>query len=171
MIVKSTLALVMIAVFSSPSLAVAGDDEDKKSEASPDRRSDELNRIRKLELEIEQLKAALPTRLTLEEQEKKDVDKEAPKEAGELELKASFTDGFHLKTTDGKFDLHIGGRWLEEYRYTFNRPVNGGGLRTSTNSFYIREAFISLDGTLYKDWGFKFNGDLAPTAGAVAEEA
>jgi phosphate-selective porin len=94
----------------------------------------------------------------MEDQEKKEAAKE-----GELQFKATFTDGFHIKTADGDFDLHIGGRWLEEYRHTFNRPVSGGALRTSTNSFYIREAFISLDGTLYKDVGFKFNGDFAPT--------
>jgi phosphate-selective porin OprO/OprP len=110
--------------------------------------------------------------MSLDGQEKK---KEEPKAEPkpEAEFRATFTDGFHIKTTDGNFDLHIGGRWLEEYRYTFNRPTDGAtaAMRTSTNSFYIREAFISLDGTLYKDWGFKLNGDFSPTAGALIEEA
>jgi phosphate-selective porin OprO/OprP len=104
--------------------------------------------------------------MKMEAQEKKDPPKE-----NDIQFKATFTDGFHIKTVDGDFDLHIGGRWLEEYRYTFDRPVSGGGVRTSTNSFYIREAFISLDGTLYKDVGFKFNGDFSPTTGALIEEA
>jgi phosphate-selective porin OprO/OprP len=144
--------------------AFADDDEKKKSPA-PAEAGTELDRIQKLEREIELLKAGLPRTMALERQEKK----EEPKP--QAEFRASFTDGFHILTTDGNFDLHIGGRWLEEYRYTFNRPVSGGGLRTSTNSFYIREAFISLDGTLYKDWGFKFNGDFSPTTGALIEEA
>jgi phosphate-selective porin OprO/OprP len=106
--------------------------------------------------------------MTLEEQEKKD----APR--SEVDFKASFTDGFHIKSTDGNFDLHVGGRWLEEYRYTFNRysdtNATGGGIRTSTNTFLIREAFISVDGTLFKDFGFKLNGDFSGQASALIEE-
>jgi phosphate-selective porin OprO/OprP len=146
--------------------AFAADDDEKKKPAAPATDSrDELDRIRKLEREVEQLKANLPRTMSLDDQEKKEA------KPAEAEFKATFTDGFHIKATDGTFDLHVGGRWLEEYRYTFNRPVNGGNLRTSTNSFYIREAFISLDGTVYKDWGFKLNGDFSPTAGALIEEA
>lgn len=154
--------------------SAADDDAEGKKPTSPSAGSlDDLRRIEKLEKEIQQLKSdyaarleGLPERLTLEDQDKKETPK-----TEEAEFKVTFTDGFHIKTTDGNFDLHIGGRWLEEFRYTFNRPAQGTGLRTSTNSFYIREAFISLDGTLYKDWGFKFNGDFSPVAGALIEEA
>jgi phosphate-selective porin OprO/OprP len=101
------------------------------------------------------------------------------KAKSEVDFKASFTDGFHIKSSDGNFDLHVGGRWEEEYRYTFNRHIEGAPAaapRTSVNTFYAREAFISVDGTLFKNWGFKVNGDFsqqqtnAPT-GAIIEEA
>ena len=161
--VWSVVALVAIAV--PAAAAVDGDDDDKKAPAS-----DPLKRLEKVEEELRQLKAekalrdaGLPERMKLEaEQDKKD----APK--GEAEFKVTFTDGFHLKTSDGNFDLHVGGRWLEEYRYTFNRHVEtGAGLRTSTNTFYAREMFLSLDGTLFKDFGFKLNGDFSPVQTAA----
>jgi phosphate-selective porin len=170
--VWSVVALAALAV---PAYAgVDGDDDDKKATVS-----DPLKRLEKVEEELRQLKAAremgLPERMSLEGQDKKD----APK--GDAEFKVSFTDGFHLKTTDGNFDLHIGGRWEEEYRYVFNRHTDtGAGLRTNTNTFYAREMFLSLDGTLFKDWGFKLNGDfsqnqtataLPASTGAIIEEA
>jgi phosphate-selective porin OprO and OprP len=157
-----TLWLVAFPVLmASASFAAADDDESKKA-LSPE---EHQRRLEKLERELESLKADLPGRMSL------DQEKKEPVKSTEVEFKATFTDGFHIKTTDGNLDLHIGGRWLEEYRYSFNRPVQGGALRTSTNSFYIREAFISLDGTLFTDWGFKLNGDFSPAAGALIEEA
>lgn len=155
---------VLLAGIAVSAYADAGDGDEKKPLSAPST-SDQGDRIRKLEIEIEKLKAehlreaGLPTTMNLGSQ-----DKPMPKP--EVEFKASFTDGFHIKSTDGNFDLHIGGRWLEEYRYTFSRPSDlsgtGGGARTSVNTFYTREAFLSVDGTLYKNWGFKLNGDFAP---------
>jgi len=174
---KASWAVVFLAFLGSAALAAADDDDDKKAAAS-----DPLKRLEKVEEELRQLKAekmlreaGLPERLSLEEQDKKD----APK--GEADFKITFTDGIHFKTSDGNFDLHVGGRWEEEYRYTFNRPVDtGAGLRTSVNTFYAREMFLSLDGTLFRDWGFKLNGDfsqpqtataLPASTGAIIEEA
>jgi hypothetical protein len=150
-----------LAACASTAFAAADDDDDKKAPAA-----DPLKRLEKVEEELRQLKAekalrdaGLPDRMGLEGQDKK----EAPK--GEAEFKVSFTDGFHLKTTDGNFDLHIGGRWLEEYRYVFNRHTDGAtaGIRTAANTFYAREMFLALDGTLFKDFGFKVNGDFSRT--------
>src|SRR6185295_11871805 len=161
---------VMLAALAAPAFAGVADDDEKKPSSSSAGSSDPLDRLEKLEKELKQLReenaarnAGLPEKMSLEGQEKK----EAPKT--EVDFKASFTDGFHIKSTDGNFDLHIGGRWLEEYRYTFNRRTDtGAGLRTSTNTFYAREAFISLDGTLYKDFGFKVNGDFSQNQTATA---
>jgi len=124
----------------------AGGDDDKPPKDTT------TDRIERLEKELEALKrdAGLPPRMSLAAQEKKEAD-----------FKVTFTDGFHLKSTDGDFDLHIGGRWEEEYRHTFNRPTDGA-LRTSPNTFYVREAFISVDGTIFKNFGFKLNGDFTP---------
>ena len=103
-VVWSVVALAALAV---PAYAgVDGDDDEKKSDAS-----DPLKRLEKVEEELRQLKAekmlreaGLPERLSLEEQDKKD----APK--GEADFKITFTDGIHFKTSDGNFDLHVGGR-------------------------------------------------------------
>jgi len=177
---------VLLAGLAASAYADAGDGDENQPVPAP-AASDQGDRIRKLEIEIEKLKAdhvreaGLPTTMNLGSQ-----DKAAPKP--EVDFKASFTDGFHIKSTDGNFDLHVGGRWEEEYRYTFNRPsdvnATGGGARTSINTFYTREAFISVDGTVYKNWGFKLNGDFTPqqtatvgaagtsvSSGAIIEEA
>jgi phosphate-selective porin OprO/OprP len=122
--------------------------------------------------QIEALKAQKAPVMSLEGageppvQEKKDVT-----------LTASFTDGFHMMTSDGNFDLHVGGRMLEEYRYVTDRPIGpaaglaaGATARTQPDSFYAREMFLSIDGTLYHDWGFKINGDFATDQVARLEE-
>ena len=106
------------------------------------------------------------------------------KKGDEFDLKASFLkDGlFHLKAGDD-FDLHVGGRVLEEYRYIADRPngpgpallgTTAGGVpnvaRAPADSFYLRELFISIDATLWHDWGAKFNGDFATDQVARLEE-
>ena len=140
--------------------AGAGDDDEKKPSSTS---SDELNRIERLERELQALKASLPQKMSL--QDKKDAPPPAPAapKSSDVEFRASFTDGFHIKSTDGNFDLHVGGRVEEEYRYVFDRPtVGGAGARSQPNTFLYREVFISVDGTIWKDWGFKINGDFSP---------
>jgi phosphate-selective porin OprO/OprP len=163
---RVVLSAVLVASLAASAYAGDGDD---KTPSSTSTTIDENDRILKLEREIELLKAermkegrstetSLPTEMALESQDKAKAD---------VDFKASFTDGFHIKSTDGNFDLHIGGRWEEEYRYTFNRDAVGA--RTSVNSFFAREAFISVDGTVFKNWGFKLNGDFSQsqTAGVT----
>jgi phosphate-selective porin OprO/OprP len=152
---------VFLIIGASTSFAADDDDEGKKPSPAAGSATEDRLRIEKLERELEALKAddaarkaGLPATMTLDQDKK-----EAPK-SDDLEFKASFTDGFHIKTADGSFDLHVGGRWLEEYRYTFNRRSDGT-LRTSTNTFYAREMFLSMDGTLFHDFGFKLNGDFS----------
>src|ERR1043165_4563084 len=99
---KVMWSAVLLAGLATPAFAVGGDDDEKKKPIDP------LDRIDRLEKELKQLreenearKAGLPTSMSLEGQDKKD----APKT--EVEFKASFTDGFHIKSTDGAFDLHV----------------------------------------------------------------
>lgn len=164
---KFAWSAVLAVGLAATAFAAPGDGDEKKPVPAPDT-IDQGDRIRNLEIEIEKLKAAsikeagLPTTMAAEPQEKGTAK-------SEVEFKASFTDGFHIKSTDGNFDLHVGGRWEEEYRYTFNRE--SAGARTSVNSFYVREAFISVDGTLFKDWGFKVNGDFTPQQTATVNGA
>jgi phosphate-selective porin OprO and OprP len=156
-------------VWASASFAAADDEGGKKPSPPAAPPTEDQRRIERLEKELEALKAerpakdsGLPPRMSL------DQDKKEPAKPDDLEFRASFTDGFHLRTTDGSFDLHVGGRWLEEYRYTFNRRSDGA-VRTSTNTFYAREMFLSMDGTLFHDFGFKVNGDFSQnqTAGVT----
>src|SRR5580765_8869440 len=154
---RVTWTAVLVASLAASAYAGTNDGDEKTPSSTPST-IDEGDRFRKLELEIEKLKAdrvreaSIPTNMNLDSQDK-------PAKS-EVDFKASFTDGFHIKSTDGNFDLHVGGRWEEEYRYTFNRLSSGA--RTSVNTFYVREAFISVDGTVYKNWGFKLNGDFTP---------
>jgi phosphate-selective porin len=153
---------VLVASLAASAYARTGGEGDEKTPSSTPATTDEIDRIQRLELEIEKLKAermaehskeaSLPVEMAMDSQDKA--------KSGDVDFKASFTDGFHIKSTDGNFDLHVGGRWEEEYRYTFNRE--SAGARTSVNTFYVREAFISVDGTIFKNWGFKLNGDFTP---------
>jgi phosphate-selective porin len=87
-----------------------------------------------------------------------------PAAQGDLDFKVSFTDGFHLKSGED-FDLHVGGRVEIDYREILNRPIlpnqTGALAKEFPNTFFFRELFLSLDGTLYKDWGFKLNEDFS----------
>ena len=179
------LAWTAMFVVAMAGLAFAADGggDEKKATPAPTGEIDPGDRIGRLEKEIEKLRAenalrnaGLPSAISLEDQDK------APAKPAEAEFKVSFTDGFHLKTSDGNFDLHVGGRWEEEYRFTFGRN-DASTNRTSANTFYTREAFITLDGTIFHDFGFKINGDFTPpqtqviaatpatvTTGAIAEE-
>jgi phosphate-selective porin OprO/OprP len=141
-----------------------------QSGSDGDETNSDRERLRRLEEEVERLKKERALGLSLEGtgenliQEKK----QEPPKSGDFDLKGSFTDGFHLLSTDGNFDLHVGGRVLEEYRFVSDRPVGpagaplaAGAARVPPDSFSTREAFLSIDGTLWHDWGFKVNGDFA----------
>ncbi|HXX93381.1 MAG TPA: porin [Planctomycetota bacterium] len=72
------------------------------------------------------------------------------------------TDGVRWRTHDGSFEFHAGGRFEEELRAVSGSP---GGPRTSPDTFFVREAFLTLEGTLYREFGFVVNGDFATPAG------
>jgi phosphate-selective porin OprO/OprP len=84
---------------------------------------------------------------------------------GDLDFKATFTDGFHLKSGDN-FDLHIGGRAEVDYRQVLDRPIcvaqTGAGARDFNNTFFLRDLFLTMDGPIYKDWGLKLNAYFSP---------
>lgn len=83
----------------------------------------------------------------------------------------TFRDGLRWRGRDDAFDVHLGGRFEEQYRHVFSRP---DASRTSPDTFYVREAFLQADGTLYREFGFRVNGDFTSSAGgpvANLEEA
>jgi phosphate-selective porin len=110
----------------------------------------------------------------LEDQVKKqqaEIDELKNQRASESEWSATFTEGLHWRTKDGEFDIHVGGRFEEQYRHVFSRP---DASRTQPDSFYVREAFLSADGSLARDFFFRINGDFTSSIagpGANLEEA
>jgi phosphate-selective porin len=75
---------------------------------------------------------------------------------------ADLSDGLRWRTKDGAIELHVGGRFEEQFRHAFGRP---DASRTSPDAFYLREAVLSVDGTLFRDFGFVVQGDFAPPVG------
>src|SRR5579862_4882949 len=82
-----------------------GDGDEKKPAPPSGGESNPSERIDRLEKEIQELKAAeaarkagLPAALTLG-----DAQAPPPGQKGDLDFRASFTDGFHMKSTDGNF--------------------------------------------------------------------
>jgi phosphate-selective porin OprO/OprP len=125
-----------------------------------------LERIDRLERELQELKAR---QAAVETPGPTTISLDAQPPPGDVDFHITFTDGFHVKSSDGNFDLHIGGRVEEVYREILDRPILGGAAGASgpaakvqPNTFYFHELFLSMDGTIYKDWGFKIIGDFAP---------
>jgi phosphate-selective porin len=78
------------------------------------------------------------------------------------EWSANLSDGLRWRTKDGAFDVHAGGRFEEQFRQVFGRPDSS---RTSPDSFYVREAVLSIEGMLFREFGFVVTGDFASPAG------
>ena len=62
-------------------------------------------------------------------------------------------DGFRLRSEDGKYDIHFGGRLLVQ-----SRTFIGETRRNDT--FRVREARLQADGTLFNDYEFTVQGDF-----------
>ena len=92
---------------------------------------------------------------------------EAEKRIGELEkrkqtesgLKVEFKDGLKVKSEDGNFNAHVGGRLLTHYRFVQDRP-EGAGTRSSPDTFFVRQARLEMSGDFYKDYEFKVQIDF-----------
>jgi len=97
------------------------------------------------------------------QQEELDKLKKAPagQPPSEGSLTGSLTDGLRFKTADGNIDLHVGGRFQEHYRTTFDRP---DASRTTIDTFFVRAARLKVDGTFFKDYGFQVEGDFPSSA-------
>jgi phosphate-selective porin OprO and OprP len=93
-------------------------------------------------------------------------------------LGASFTEGFHLMDDEANFDMHLGGRVILHYRDVFGLPhsfSNGPGTppaffaRTQPDTFYINSAYLIMEGTVYRNWGYRVTGEVSTSsAGASA---
>ena len=119
------------------------------------------DRLKKLEERVDQ-----------QQKEIEQLKKARPAESGGVS--GSLTDGLRMKLADGAIDIHVGGRFQEHYRDTFNRPDSA---RTTADTFFVRAARVKVDGTFYKDYGFQVELDVpsgstgpSPTAQAVFVE-
>jgi phosphate-selective porin OprO/OprP len=94
------------------------------------------------------------------------------KEPGtEPQIKVSLRDGVHFKSDDGNFDIIIGGYVGIHYRWMADRPneqpnAPAAALRTSPDTWYIRQARPEISGFIFKDFDFRVQLDF-PTGPAA----
>lgn len=136
------------------------------------RPSDE--RIRELEQQLQKQQRVLEEQSRAIEELRRSLEK-APAAAApapipaegptpdDSRIEATFQNGFRLKTADGNFDAHVGGRIVQHGRFVFNRldaPAAAGG--PPPNSFFFKEVYLQLDGTLYKDFKYVIQANFFP---------
>jgi len=73
-------------------------------------------------------------------------------------------DGVHFKSADGNFDIILGGYTGIHWRTVAHRPHDD--VRTSPDSWYIRQARPELSGFIYRDFDFRIQLDF-PTGPAA----
>ena len=102
----------------------------------------------------------------------------ADKNKDGLPLSLSLKDGIWIKGDDGNFATVINGRVIADYRDVFDRPSDlpipaGTNGRSQPDSFFLRQARIDFNGTLYKQFDFRLQldfptGTVSNTGGAAA---
>lgn len=95
----------------------------------------------------------LEDQLQRQRQELDDLRKAQDEDDGSL----TFADGLRFRSKAGEYDIHLGGRYEEQYRHILDRPDSS---RTLPNTFFTREAFLQADGVLMKEWGFRVSGNF-----------
>ncbi len=84
----------------------------------------------------------------------------------EPDIKVSLKDGVHFKSSDGNFDIILGGYVGIQYRAFAHRPDDN--VRTSPDTWYIRQARPEISGFIYKDFDFRLQLDF-PTGPAAID--
>lgn len=92
------------------------------------------------------------------------VDPSQKEPGTEPNIKVSLKDGVHFKSEDGNFDIILGGYVGIHYRIFAHRPDDN--VRTSPDTWYIRQARPELSGIIYKDFDFRVQLDF-PTGPAA----
>jgi len=155
--------MILILVAVRPSPAAAQGDELPRELSLQESQEERLRRVE------EQLRRQEEK---IDAQQKKIDDLERSKGRKGFGLYASFTEGFHLMDDEGNFDLHLGGRVILHYRDVFGLPhsfVNGPGTppaflaRTQPDTFYINSGYLIMEGTIYKQFGFRMTSEVSTT--------
>jgi len=92
------------------------------------------------------------------------VDPSQKEPGTESVIKVSLKDGVHFKSDDGNFDIILGGYVGLQYRVFADRPVDD--LKTTPDTWYVRQARPELSGFIYKDFDFRVQLDF-PTGPAA----
>lgn len=86
-------------------------------------------------------------------------------------VKAKYGPGLHFESADGNFTAAIDGRLQVDSQYNITNdvlPANGASTPNELNSgANIRRARLGVEGTLYKDWFYKFEYDFSRGNGSV----
>jgi len=93
---------------------------------------------------------------------------EKPKDAAPKEeplITATLKNGVHFMSSDGNLDATLGGYMGLHYRYFSQRPEDN--VRTSPDTWYLRQARIEFYGDIYKDFDFRIMLDF-PTGTSSA---
>jgi phosphate-selective porin OprO/OprP len=130
---------------------------EEASAGQPAASSDLDARVKELEETVRQLREQIQQ---LQQAPKPTIDPAQVEKAVDDRLKkqkpvASAQNGFTLQSADGDFSLRIGGLLQSSFRWF---PSSSGD--TGANSFYIRRARPILEGTLYKNIGFRLMPDF-----------
>jgi phosphate-selective porin OprO/OprP len=101
------------------------------------------------------------------------VDPSQREPGTEPEIKVSLRDGLHFKSADGNFDIIIGGYVGIHYRVTADRPnedpsAPAAALRSSPDTWYVRQARPEISGFIYQDFDFRVQLDF-PTGPAAID--
>lgn len=94
------------------------------------------------------------------------VDTSQPEPGTEPEIKVSLRDGVHFKSADGNFDILLGGYVGVQYRAFADRPNDD--VRTSPNTWYLRQVRPELSGFIYKDFEFRVQLDFPTGPAAIS---
>ncbi|MCW5602795.1 porin [Nitrosomonas sp.] len=86
-------------------------------------------------------------------------------------IKAKYGPGLHFESADGNFTAAVDGRIQVDSQYNITNdvlPATGNALPNELNSgANIRRARLGVEGTIYKDWFYKFEYDFSRGNGAV----
>ncbi|HEX7897695.1 MAG TPA: porin [Planctomycetota bacterium] len=93
-----------------------------------------------------------------------------PPKPDETPVEVYLKDGLRFRTKDGMFEARIGGRFLGHVRTIFDRPDDDTDpRRTVPNTAFVRQARLEMEGTFYKEWGFKVQTDFG--SGTINQSA
>jgi phosphate-selective porin OprO/OprP len=98
--------------------------------------------------------------------EPKTVSDEKPKEPAPKEeppISVTLRDGIHFKSADGNLDSTLSGYVGVHYRVFTHRPDDN--VRTSPDTWYLRQARFDLYGDVYKDFDFRIVFDVSTGSG------